>query len=304
MSETHTEANVSVVPNTTEVTHSEVRTETTTGEDRERSNMVTSWVSVMDQLLDALHSSYSDDPSSPNYDATVGPLIASKRNDFKSLVLTIDALQEKAVRAWHDAMMPFYELCRAKKAEPIIAAKCWVLEEIQFSHIWQDPRLNEASKDTLWSYVNGLNTYANMYCALPSSLQAKVESIAERCEAAGFDGDVSKMGIKDVLQMSAQAWQGLDANDIKDFTSNLPQLFDAVGGEGGIRHVLTEMGAPQFASVFESAISYSQTVMRGEEPDMDMGSMLSSVMSSFGGLGGEASSGGHGSGGTEESKGE
>lgn len=248
---------------------------------RQRSNMIASWVSAMDQLLDTLHSSYSDDASSENYDAVVGPLIAAKRNDFKSLVLPIEAIQERAVRAWHDAMKPFYELCRQKKAEPIMAEKCWVLEEIQFSHIWRDPRLNDESKEVLWSYVNGLNTYANMYCTLPAALQSKIESISERCAAAGFDGDISKLGMREILAMSTQAWQGLDANDVRDFTSNLPQLFDAVGGEGGIKHMLSEMGVPQFASVFDQAVSYSQSVMRGETPSVDVGAMLSSVVQGF-----------------------
>jgi hypothetical protein len=261
-------------------------------------NLVSTWVNMMDKLLDTLHASYSDDPSSDSYDAEAGPLIATQRSQFQTFVLNSEALQEKSIRAWHDAMMPFYDLCRDRNAEAILKARCWILERIKFEHVWRDPTLDDESRDILWEYVNDLNSYANMYCTMSADLLERVGSIASRAEAAGHTGDLKKMSLKEVIDMSTETWKSLGADDIRDLTSNLPNLFQAVGGTKGMQSMLEQAGGGELMAVFQSAFSYSQGAAGAEgsgsagssaptgdeaaaQPQLNIEQMLSSLTNIF-----------------------
>ena len=269
----------------------------TTSETGKGENLVGTWVNMMDKLLDTLHSSYSDDPSDPSYDAEAGPLIATQRQQFKAFVLTSDELKDKSIRAWHDAMMPFYDLCREKNADAILKARCWILERIKFEHVWRDPTLDDESRDILWEYVNNLNSYANMYCTMSPDLLEKVGSIASRAEAAGHTGDLKKMSLKEVIDMSTETWKSLGSDDIRDLTSNLPNLFQAVGGAKGMQSMLETAGGGELMSVFQSAFSYSQSQAGGgsagapaatgdgTQPQLNIEQMLSSLTQVFQGVG-------------------
>lgn len=249
---------------------------------REQSNILSVWVDLMDQLLDTLHASYSDDPENPNYDSVAGGPIASKRNDFKNLVLPFEPLQKKAIEGWHESMNPFYDMCREKRDSDILKAGCWILEEIQFPHVWADESFGKESREVMWTYVNGLNSYAQMYVKMPANVLSKVDTIAQKCEEAGIPTDPKDIGLKEVLQMSSTAYKNIDGKDIREFADNLPQIFEAIGEEGGIESFLDEMGAGQFKGVIQSAVQFSQSVMKGEEPAMDMKQMLQTVTSAFG----------------------
>ncbi len=266
----------------------------TTATEKKSENLVSTWVNMMDKLLDTLHMSYSDDPSSDSYDAEAGTLIATQRSQFKAFVLSSEDLQEKSIHAWHDAMMPFYDLCRDKNAEAILKARCWILERIKFEHVWRDPTLDDESRDILWEYVNDLNSYANMYCTMSPDLLEKVGSIASRCEEAGHTGDLKKMSLKEVIDMSTDTWKSMGADDIRDLTSNLPNLFQAVGGAKGMQSMLEQAGGGELMAVFQSAFSYSQgadgsagapsdggTTGDGASPPLNIEQMLSSLTQIF-----------------------
>ena len=293
--------------------------------EKKSENLVGTWVNMMDKLLDTLHASYSDDPSDPSYDAEAGALIATQRQQFKAFVLTSEDLQDKSIRAWHDAMMPFYDLCRDRNAEAILKARCWILERIKFEHVWRDPSLDDESRGILWEYVNDLNSYANMYCTMSPELLEKVGSIASRCEEAGHTGDLKKMSMRELIDMSTETWKSMGSDDIRELTSNLPNLFQAVGGAKGMQSMLEQAGGGELMSVFQSAFSYSQAQGGDGSGDSSGGStpggalnieqMLSSLTQIFqsGPMGasttgapssGGTSSGGDSTGGVGESKGE
>lgn len=274
----------------------------TAAREKRQENLVSTWVNMMDKLLDTLHDSYSDDPSSESYDAEAGPLIATQRSQFKTFVLPSEEFQEKSIRAWHDAMLPFYDLCRERQGDAILKARCWILERIKFEHVWKDPLLDDESRGILWEYVNDLNSYANMYCTMSPDLLEKVGSIASRCEAAGHTGDLKKMSMKDVIDMSTETWKSMGSEDIREFTSNLPQLFSAVGGAKGMQSMLEQVGGGELTAVLQSALSFSQSAEGGAPPTdapLNIGEMLASLTQAMGGaMGGPAPSGG-----VEEAKG-
>lgn len=215
------------------------------------------WVNTMDALLDALHEAYSDEPDSEAYDELVGPNLATQRTNFKLFALNSPDLQEKAIRAWHDVMNPYYKLCREKNDKAILKSHCWVLEKINFRHIWNDKGLDKESRECLWDYVNKLNTYAGTYCSVPESILNMAERMTPALESASP---------QDMIGSVMNELGSINPDDFGGIMNNLPSLLQTIPTLLSSTHDTDSMG--QFGALINSAMSFSKKIESdGSETD-------------------------------------
>ena len=230
-------------------------TNTSNAENNESMCLRTMWVKTMDELLDMIHVAYSDEPGDKSYDEHIGSNIATQRNNFKLLVLNSPEIQEQAIRKWHDVMNPYYKLFRDRNDEAILKSHCWVLEQINFKHIWNDEGLDNESREVLWDYTNKLNSFAETYCTVPESIMKMSERMAPSLE---------NNNSQDIFGSVMENFGSIKSDDIGKLMENLPNLLKL------LPNVMGDMknDTNPFHAMLSSAASFSRkTDSDGSETD-------------------------------------
>ena len=65
------------------------------------------------------------------------------------------------------------------------------LGELNFQSKWSDPGFTEDSKANFWQYLQSLKTYAELYCALPTTVMGKLEKVAGGISERIRSGDLN-----------------------------------------------------------------------------------------------------------------
>ncbi|MEC7692902.1 MAG: hypothetical protein VX446_00835, partial [Bacteroidota bacterium] len=151
-------------------------------------------------LLDTLHDTYSDDPTSEAYEADIGPVIAAERTHFLTAIKDDADAQEEAIRDWHATMKPFYSMCKPGQEASVVAARPFQLVTLKFPEMWRDVRLSGESRALLFQYVVNLNQAATMFCAVDADAMAPVMSALSEsgimdCISSGNTGDMDISGM-------------------------------------------------------------------------------------------------------------
>jgi hypothetical protein len=108
-----------------------------------------------------------------------------------------------------------------------VAAGIPLLSKIAIDEKWADPDFTDESKNNMWQYLEALDTFGNLYCAVPSRMMSKIEEVAsgfqEQLKSGSFD--LSKF---DVNKISEDIMTGLSAEDMRQFEQNLPEVYSCV----------------------------------------------------------------------------
>jgi len=200
-------------------------------------------------------------------------------SEFKKLEEELKEYERRValVKDWHEHNSTVYTSCRfGNEAAFIDVLGDFIhLKNIGFKELYIDSGLGDDDRKALVAYVNTLNVSAGLYHGIPSNVLHKLETLA-----TDVPDDISNMTMQDVVDFSSKAFSSLNPEDMRDVGKNLPQLFDAVGKEGGISQMLQGFGLPEgvgIDSLFQSALQFSQQMLNGEEGGVNMSQILSGL---------------------------
>ena len=182
--------------------------------------------------------------------------------------------RETLIKNWHSHNSTVYTACRFGNESSFIDVlnEFAHLKNVNFKGLYSDEGLGDDDRKALIAFVNSLNVSAGLYHGIPSNVLRKLEALSTEVPE-----DISKMTMQDVVDFSSKAFSSLNPEDMRDVGQNLPQLFEAVGKEGGISEMLQGFGLPEgvgIDSLFQSALQFSQQMLNGEEGQVDMSQLL------------------------------
>jgi len=108
-----------------------------------------------------------------------------------------------------------------------VADSMSILKPLDLRKKWADPDFTQESKAHLWQYLASLKTYADLYCALPTSVMGKIErvadSIGERLRSGSLD-----LASMDIAGLGNELLGQLSPEELRNFEGSLPQIYDSV----------------------------------------------------------------------------
>lgn len=149
---------------------------------------------------------------------------------FQRLVKGKEDAEDKFIRKCHKTFQENGDDIKAKDPGALFAicGDISILKEVGIEEKWKDPDFSEDSKEHLWQYIFSLRTCSDLYCAVPTRVMGKIETIAsglgEQLRSGNLDlksMDVSALG-KDLVAT-------LSADELAQFEGNLPSIYDSIG---------------------------------------------------------------------------
>jgi hypothetical protein len=174
-----------------------------------------------------------------------------------------------------------------------------VLKTLRLRSKWEDPEFNDASKEHFWQYLQALDTYAGLYCAVPPAVLGRIETMATVLGGQLQSGslDLSRL---DISQLGQQLMGSLSAEELQQFEGSSANIFASISKVASVLQRQTgtnfdvddlmrrlgdlqgaEGGALDVASVVQQIGATIGPTLR---PDLQ--SSVAALLSSQGGLGG------------------
>lgn len=181
------------------------------------------------------------------------------------------------IKDWHSHNSIIYMSCRFGNEIAFldVLSDFVHFQNIDFKKLYNDQGLGDEDRKALMAYVNTLNVSAGLYHGIPKNVLCKLEALS-----ADIPDDLSTMTMQDMIDFSSKAFSSLNPDDMRDVGKNLPQLFEAVGKEGGISQMLQGFGLPEGVGIdalFQSALKFSQQMLNGENGQVNMSQILSGL---------------------------
>ena len=106
------------------------------------------------------------------------------------------------IKQWHKTMEPLYDRCKQRDITVIqeICETSTFASELQLWSKWNDPEIQEDTHEVIWTYIDNLNKFCQMftlYDNVPEKMMTSIQSMAASM-ATGQKGpeDMLKMGQK------------------------------------------------------------------------------------------------------------
>lgn len=107
-------------------------------------------------------------------------------------------------------------------------AKCLpLLKNLNIEAKWTDPEFTDESKANMWQYLLALETYAGLYCAVPSGVMSRIEKLASSMSSKLEQGalDISSL---DISAFGEDLISKLSPEELKEFEGSLPDVYSCV----------------------------------------------------------------------------
>lgn len=198
---------------------------------------IDSFVDMEDQFLTSLIEVF---PECPNLRQTKLEFdIACKRLGEA----TTKAQRKERVEEWIQYMAPFFNDCTQKNAAKVIKNRNFPpsVQAIDIEKKWQDPDVDDDTREAVWAYLNELNRLAQMYqlyTAVPTGMMTSITSMAQDMASQIQNGTLD-MNNLNLQQLSQQVSQTVDQNELNQFASSinpsaLMGMMNNLGGPPGM----------------------------------------------------------------------
>lgn len=148
---------------------------------------------------------------------------------FNRLIKGDERSENAFIQECHGTFSKHSERLKEEDEEVLfkIANEMPLLKSIDFRSKWTDPGFEEKSKKHFWQYLSSLKLYADLYCAVPTGILGKIETVASSLSCKLQDGelDLSKL---DVREIGDSLLGQLSKEELKSFEDSLPSIFSSV----------------------------------------------------------------------------
>ena len=161
-------------------------------------------------------------------------------NLFRNVVKKDPLKEDALIRTWHKAVKPYKTELEAKDAEKLflVIESIDAIKAIDLRTKWKDDDFNEQSRENFWQYLYSLNTYANLYCCVPSRMIGKIEALAGKLcsELQSGTFDISSL---DLNALGAGVTADLTEDEMNAFGDNVGEIYASLqtvlgqAGKGG-----------------------------------------------------------------------
>jgi hypothetical protein len=203
----------------------------TTGNNNNESNngpILSAFISLLEELLQEVSSVFSE------CQKTKGVL-------FKLQIAKASrAGQERVIQEWHRLMKLHYAACK-KRDEKVIYADIDLFKEINIVAKWNDPDFDDESRKHLWSYIDSLNSYSQLYCQIPGGMLSKIEGMASRLANQIQSGSL-RFDQLNMQALGGEIMQEVSEDDLNSLTNNLGDLTQNLSGFSSMLGMIPGMG--------------------------------------------------------------
>lgn len=147
-------------------------------------------------------------------------------NDDAATAATLQK-QVETIKTWHKEMIPFYAAADAKNVEAL-NAKVPFLSRFDLPKIWGD--FGEQSRAVFWEYIKRLNKHSRRYNLIPSNLFNRITQATQDIMNQVNNGETrpESWTFDQYLQYGRSLISGIEANDIKELSSNVQSMFSNI----------------------------------------------------------------------------
>jgi len=178
---------------------------------------------------------------------------------FTSLVKGDAAREEQFIRQCNSVFQKHAAELKTREVEALFAAaeEMPVLKEVNFRDKWNDPGFDESSKENLWQYLTSLKLYAELFCAVPSGVMGKIESVATDLGARLQNGELN-LAQMDIAGIGNELLGQLTKEEMTNFESNLPNIYASISEMAG--SIASQVGQPglNIEELMKSVVSNQQ----------------------------------------------
>lgn len=226
-----------------------------------------SFVALAESLLESIQEVF------PECDET-----ATARRLFGAIIKGDSAAEDRFLRKCMDEIRSRQDRIKEHDVEALfeITDGLSLLKTINLRGKWRDPDFSDESKDHLWQYVEALQTYGGLYCAVPSTVMAKIEKVAMGVseKMAGGDFDLSKL---DLTSLGKDLITDLSAEEVEEFEGSLTDVYACVGNVASL--LAKQNGNESFdvAAMMNCVQNMQVNVVQGAQPGgaaPDLGAFL------------------------------
>ena len=148
---------------------------------------------------------------------------------FKRLVKGDAAREEQFISQCNIVFQQHAAALKERDVEALFACadELPVMKEVDVRAKWQDPGFDDASKENFWQYLTSLKLYAELFCAVPSGIIGKIESLATDLGAQLQSGELNLAKI-DIAGIGNQLLGQLSAEETANFESSLPNIYASI----------------------------------------------------------------------------
>ena len=121
------------------------------------------------------------------------------------------------------------ESLAAKDPEAIfrVADGLEVLKALDLRAKWADPDFNEESKNHMWQFLQALDTYAGLYCAVPPGILGKIESMATVLGSQMQSGELDLSRL-DIGKLGQQLMGSLTKDELHQFEGSTTNIYSSI----------------------------------------------------------------------------
>jgi hypothetical protein len=196
---------------------------------------------------------------------------------FQTLVKGDSTTEDEFIHTCHKLFKENSEGITSRDPESIfnLMSSIDILKDIDLKTKWADPDFTEESKGHFWQYLVSLDTYANLYCALPAGVMGKIESLAgdigQRVQSGQFD--LSKM---DINSLGKELLGSLSSDEMRSFEGGLVNVYESVGKIASLISKQSGGGELDIDGLMARLGQLQQT-----PGEIDMGSLVQEIGSSI-----------------------
>ena len=231
-----------------------------------------SFVSLAESLLESIQEVF------PECDETT-----TARRLFGAIVKGDSAAEDRFLRKCMDEMRCRQDRVKQHDVEALfeIADGLSLLKTINLRGKWRDPDFSDKSKENLWQYVDALQTYGGLYCAVPPAVMAQIEKVALEVseKMAGGNFDVSKL---DLTSIGKDLITSLSAEEVEEFEGSLTDVYACVGNVASL--LAKQNGNESFdvAAMMNCIQSMQANVVQGAKRDGSGGADFGALLQQLG----------------------
>lgn len=231
-----------------------------------------SFIALAESLLESIQEVF------PECDET-----GTARRLFGAIIHGDSNAEDKFLRRCMDEIRSRQERIKEHDVEALfeIADGLSLLKTIDLRSKWSDPEFSDESKAHLWQYIEALQTYGGLYCAVPSAVMAKIEQAALSVSETMTDGqfDLSKV---DLAALGKDLIAGLSSEEVEEFEGSLTDVYSCVGNVASLLSKQTGNESFDVSAMMSCVQNLQGNVVDGS---MDVSGVLQQLSGVIGGGG-------------------
>lgn len=148
---------------------------------------------------------------------------------FTNLVKGDPEKEDRFIRKCHEVFQEHAAAFKTRDEEALFAAAdaLPILKDVDIRGKWSDAGFDAESKEHLWQYVQSLKLYSELFCAVPSAVMGKIESVAsdlgERLKSGQLD-----LGNINIGNIGKELLGQLSQEELRSFEGNLPGIYSSI----------------------------------------------------------------------------